>query len=128
MDTNKVDLVMWIKNGAKTLPFVLRQIQCVIPKDAVKKKVIIDDYSFDDSKVIASRFGWSVYPNDGKGISDGANTALNYVESERFVSLEQDILLSPQWWSNVPRMLDEKDTVIASGVSFRTSHWDYAIC
>jgi GT2 family glycosyltransferase len=118
MNNNKVDLVMWIKNGAKTLPFVLRQIQYVIPKDVVKRKVIIDDDSFDDSKLIASRFGWSVYPNDGKGISDGANTALKYVESERFVSLEQDILLSPQWWSNVPRMLDEKDTVIASGTRF----------
>lgn len=82
MTTSKVDLVMWIKNGVKTLPFVLRQIQCVIPKDAVKRKVIIDDDSFDNSKLIASRFGWSVYPNDGKGISAGANTALKYVESE----------------------------------------------
>jgi Glycosyl transferase family 2 len=118
MTTDKVDLVMWIKNGAKTLPFVLRQIQCVIPKDAVKRKVIIDDDSLDDSKLIASRFGWSVYPNDGKGISAGANTALRYVESERFVSFEQDILLSPQWWSNVPRMLNEKDTAIASGTRF----------
>jgi len=118
MTTDKVDLVMWIKNGAKTLPFVLRQIQCVIPKDAVKRKIIIDDDSFDDSKLIASRFGWSVYPNDGKGISDGANSALEYVESERFVSLEQDILLSPQWWFNVPRMLNEKDIAIASGIRF----------
>ena len=41
----------------KHLPFVLRQIQCVIPKDVVKKKIIIDDDSFDDSKLIASRFG-----------------------------------------------------------------------
>ena len=118
MNTNKVDLVMWIKNGAKTLPFVLRQIQCVIPKDSIKKKIIIDDDSFDDSRLIASKFGWTVYPNDGKGISDGANTALKYVESERFVSLEQDILLSPQWWSNIPKMLNEKDTPIASGVRF----------
>ena len=118
MTSSKVDLVMWTKNGAKTLPFVLRQIQCVIPKDAVNRKIIIDDDSFDGSKSIASRFGWSVYPNDGKGISDGANTALKYVESKRFVSLEQDILLSPQWWCNVPGMLNERDIAIASGTRF----------
>lgn len=118
MNTNKVDLVMWIRNGANTLPFVLRHIQCVIPKDAINRKIIIDDDSFDDSKLIARRFGWSVYPNDGKGISDAANTALKYVESERFVSLEQDILLSPKWWSNVPIMLNEEDTPIASGIRF----------
>ncbi len=118
MTTDKVDLVMWTKNGAKTLPFVLRQIKCVIPTEAVKRKIIIDDDSFDDSKLIASRFGWSVYPNDGKGISEGANTALKYVESEKFVSIEQDILLSPQWWWKVPGMLNEKDIAIASGTRF----------
>jgi glycosyltransferase involved in cell wall biosynthesis len=115
MSTDKVDLVMWTKNGAKTLPYVLRQIDCVIPKDAVKRKVIIDDDSSDDTKLIARRLGWSVYPNDGKGISDGANTAFRYVESKRFISFEQDVLLSPCWWSNVPSLLNE-NTAIASGL------------
>jgi glycosyltransferase involved in cell wall biosynthesis len=118
MSADKTDLVMWTKNGAKTLPCVLRQIDCVIPKSAVKRKLIIDDASDDDTKLIASRFGWSVYPNDGKGISNGTNTALGYVESERFISFEQDVLLSPDWWPSVPRLLNEKDTAIASGLRF----------
>jgi glycosyltransferase involved in cell wall biosynthesis len=118
MITDKVDLVMWTKNGARTLPNVLRQIDFVIPKEAVKKKVIVDDCSSDDTKLIAKTFGWSVYPNDGKGISDGANTALKYVESERFISFEQDVLLSPCWWPNVPNLLSEKDTAVASGSRF----------
>jgi glycosyltransferase involved in cell wall biosynthesis len=118
MTNSKVDLVMWTKNGAKTLPYVLHQIDCVIPKDAVKRKVIIDDDSSDDTKTIARRFGWSVYPNDGKGISEGANTAFRYVESECFISFEQDILLSPNWWPKVPRLLIKKDTAIASGTRF----------
>lgn len=118
MTTDKVDLVMWTKNGAKTLPYVLRRLDSVIPKDAVKRKVIIDDYSSDDTKLIARRFGWSVYLNDGIGISDGSNTALRYVESERFISVEQDVLLSPCWWPNVPSLLNVKNTVIASGSRF----------
>jgi glycosyltransferase involved in cell wall biosynthesis len=116
MTTDKVDLVMWTKNGAKTLPSVLRQIDYVIPKDAIHRKVIIDDESSDDTKLIARKFGWSVYPNDGKGISDGANTAFRYVESERFISFEQDILLSPYWWPNVPKLLNGKNTAVASGL------------
>jgi glycosyltransferase involved in cell wall biosynthesis len=115
MNNDKVDLVMWTKNGAKTLPYVLRQINRVIPKDAVKQKVIIDDDSSDDTKLIAKRLGWSVYPNDGNGISDGAITALTYVESKRFISFEQDVLLSKSWWSNVPRLLNGK-TAVASGL------------
>ncbi|MGD0645559.1 MAG: glycosyltransferase family A protein [Candidatus Bathyarchaeia archaeon] len=118
MSEDKVDLVMWTKNGAETLPYVLRQIDCVIPKKAVTRKIIIDDASADNTKLIASKFGWSVYLNHGKGISDGANTAFGYVESERFISFEQDVLLSPRWWPNVPRLLNEQDTAIASGSRF----------
>jgi glycosyltransferase involved in cell wall biosynthesis len=116
MTIDKVDLVMWTKNGAITLPYVLLQIDRVIPKEAIRNKIVIDDNSSDQTKLIASRLGWSVYPNDGKGISDGSNTALKYVESKSFVSFEQDILLSPHWWPNVPRLLNEKDTAIASGI------------
>jgi glycosyltransferase involved in cell wall biosynthesis len=109
---------MWTKNGAKTLPYVLVQIERVVPKSVIANKIIVDDLSSDDTAQIARRCGWAVHFNEGKGISDGANTALKLVESEVFVSFEQDILLSPCWWPNVPRLLIEKDTAVASGSRF----------
>jgi glycosyltransferase involved in cell wall biosynthesis len=109
---------MWTKNGAKTLPYVLVQIERVVPKSVIANKIIVDDRSSDNTAQIARRCGWAVHFNEGKGISDGANTALKLVESEVFVSFEQDILLSPCWWPNVPRLLIEKDTAVASGSRF----------
>jgi glycosyltransferase involved in cell wall biosynthesis len=118
MNSDKVDLVMWTKNGARTLPYVLPQIHRVIPKSAIRNKIIVDDDSSDDTKGVANRLGWSVQSNDGKGISDAACTALSLVQSERFISFEQDVLLSNDWWPNVPKLLNEKDTAVASGIRF----------
>jgi glycosyltransferase involved in cell wall biosynthesis len=115
---DKVDLVMWTKNGSGTLSYVLPQIGRVIPKNVIRNKIIIDDDSSDDTKLIASKLGWSVYSNVGKGISDATNTALSHVESERFISFEQDVLLSYDWWPNVPELLNGKDVAAASGTRY----------
>ena len=72
----KVDLVMWTLNGEKTLPLVLSRINEVIPKDIVNQKLIVDDGSNDKTVAIARKYGWNVIKNEGKGISDAANTAL----------------------------------------------------
>ncbi len=61
-----------------------------------------DDASSDGTQNIASSFGWSVIPNKGHGISDGANTALEAVTSDFFISFEQDLLLAPDWWQKIP--------------------------
>lgn len=114
--TGKVDLVMWTKNGAETLPIVLKRIGEVIPDEFINNRLIIDDYSIDDTCEIAKSFGWQIIFNKGKGISDGANTALKYVNTERFISVEQDLLLAKDWWINVPPMLEKDKVAVASGV------------
>ena len=112
----KVDLVMWTKNGADTLPVVLKRIGEVIPAESVNKRVVVDDQSTDNTREIAQRFGWTVIPNEGKGISDGANTALKHVESAFFVSFEQDLVLARDWWQKIPRRLADSRVAVASGV------------
>lgn len=112
----KVDLVMWTKNGAETLPLVLKRISEVIPSEFVNKRVIVDDRSTDDTREIAKSFGWNVVLNEGKGISDGANTALKHVTSEYFISFEQDLLLARDWWQKIPKHLSDAKVAIASGV------------
>ncbi len=114
----KVDLVMWTKNGAATLPAVLKRISEVLPKEAVNKRVVVDDRSSDDTREIAESFGWTVVLNEGSGISDGANTALKYVESEFFVSFEQDLLLARDWWEKIPPSLEGSKVAAASGMRF----------
>lgn len=111
----KVDLVMWTKNGAKTLLKVLRRIDAIIPSENVGNRIVIDDDSIDGTRYIARICGWRVVDNEGSGISDGANTALKHVETEYFASFEQDVLLNLDWWRNITPLLKD-DVVIASGV------------
>lgn len=118
MDLDKVDLVMWTKNGERPLPAVLKRIGEVIPAEAVNQRLIVDDHSSDRTREIAGSFGWQVIYNRGKGISDGANTALSHVETEFFVSFEQDLLLAWNWWNKIRGYLSEPEVAVASGVRF----------
>jgi len=113
---DKVDLVMWAKNGSKTLPFVLKRINEIIPEEFVHKRILVDDHSVDDTREIAKSFGWQVFFNEGKGICSGANTALHHVTSDFFISFEQDLLLAKDWWQKIPRSLEDKKVAVASGV------------
>ncbi len=115
---NKVDLVMWTKNGAQTLPAVLKRINEVVPQGCVNKKIIVDDASNDGTQHIASSFGWQVIPNKGSGISDGANTALEKVTSDFFISFEQDLLLASDWWQKIPPLFENPSVAVASGMRF----------
>jgi GT2 family glycosyltransferase len=115
---DKVDLVMWAKNGAKTLGPVLKRVSLVIPEEFVNHKVLIDDRSTDDTIQIAEKYGWTVFSNKGQGISDGANTALGHVTTEYFLSFEQDLLLTPDWWTKIPAYLRDERIAVASGIRF----------
>jgi len=115
---NKLDLVMWTKNGEKTLGPVLNRINHVIPRNDVGKRIIVDDASEDDTRRIARAHGWQVVDNEGSGISDGANTALKHVDSDYFISFEQDLLLVKDWWRKIPSHLEKPNVVVASGIRY----------
>lgn len=112
---DKVDLVMWAKNGARMLPAVLKRVNEVIPSEAINKKIFVDDHSTDGSSAIAKHFGWLVFPNEKGGVGSGANIALRQVISEYFVSLEQDVVLAKDWWEKIPRHLERKTVAVAQG-------------
>ena len=114
----KVDLVMWTKNGAKTLRPVLNRINKVIPEEAVNRRIIVDDRSSDETRSIGKERGWEVVFNKGSGISDGANTALNLVETEYFCSFEQDLLLAPEWWESMHKLILNPRVAAVSGLRF----------
>jgi glycosyltransferase involved in cell wall biosynthesis len=113
-DTDPLDLVMWVKNGTRTLSAALYSINLASSKICVGQKIVIDDNSSDLSKAIAYYFGWKVIDNEGKGISDAANTALKYVTTKKFCSFEQDVFISPDWFFRIPKLVNGK-VVVASG-------------
>ena len=115
----KLDLVMWTFNGEKTLSDVLSRINKVIPRENVNQRFIVDDGSTDNTVKIAKKFGWNVLSNEGKGISDGANTAFKHVETDYFCSFEQDVLLPPDWWTKISNLIiGKKDIAAACGLCF----------
>jgi glycosyltransferase involved in cell wall biosynthesis len=114
----KVDLVMWTKNGAETLPLVLRRLSESIPDESINNRIIVDDHSTDGTRDIAKSFGWRVIFNEGTGVSDGVNTALKNVETDYFMSVEQDLLLAKNWWKKIPLYLTEPKIAVASGIRF----------
>ena len=112
-----LDLVMWCKNGGWCLKPALQQIDNVIPTKIVHKKVLVDDYSIDDTREIAQKYNWKVVPNKGKGIGDGANTALSYVDCEYFISFEQDLVLANDWFKKIPqKIINDRNVAAAQGV------------
>ena len=118
---SKVDLVMWAKNGERFLPLVLNRISQVIPDESINQKIFVDDHSTDRSREIARQFNWAVYPNREGGIPNGANEALRHVNSEFFVSIEQDIILAKDWWERIPPYMADSKVAVAQGLRFSTN-------
>ena len=113
---NKVDLVMWTKNGESCLPKVLSQIDKVIPSENVCHKIMIDDHSTDRTVEIARNFNWAVYPNPRGGIPSGANEAFRRVDQDFFISFEQDVILANDWWEKIPKYLEDPSVGCAQGI------------
>jgi hypothetical protein len=75
----------------------------------------------DDTVKVAKRFGWTVYANQGSGIYDAVETALSYVTTEFFISIEHDIILSKDWWEKMTAYMKDETIAVAQGVRVATS-------
>jgi glycosyltransferase involved in cell wall biosynthesis len=116
----KIDLVMWTKDGEKTLVPCLKSIERAIDNDQVNQKIAVDGHSRDNTKAILEQFGWTVYDAEKVGIPFQAKQAISLVEMPFFASFEQDIILNPRWFQLALRHFHEKENVaVVQGV--RTS-------
>jgi glycosyltransferase involved in cell wall biosynthesis len=114
----KLDIVLWTKNGERTLDFVLNRINKLIPKENVNNRILVNDHSVDSTPLIAQKNGWQVIENEGYGISAAANTALKHVDTQYFCSFEHDIILSALWWHKVALKIQKSNAIAISGVRF----------
>ena len=113
---DKVDLVMWAKNGGACLPTVLSRIDKVIPHESICHRILVDDHSIDQTVKIARDFNWDIYANPQRGIPSAANEALKHVDRDFFISIEQDLLLARDWWDRVPSKLANPSAACAQGI------------
>ena len=113
---------MWSKHGARDI--VLKVIDKCIPQKLVTNKIMVIDSYADLTYKSAIDYGWKIIINEGEGISGASNTALKYVESEYFISFEDDVLLAKNWWDTVPPLLfKEQKVAVASGVRVPTNRF-----
>jgi len=111
---------MWAKNGADSLPKVLPRIDKVIPGENIRKKILVDDHSTDETAKLAKDFSWSVYPNPQTGIPNGAAEALRHVRTEYFISIEQDVVLAENWWDKISLYMEDPKVGSAQGIRITT--------
>jgi len=111
----RLDIVMWAKNGAATLPLVLRRVDECLPKGSVHRKIFVDDHSIDRSRAIAEDFEWEVHENEEGGVAAGVNKAFSLVDCEYLVAVEQDLVLTFDWWNRISTLLREPNVAVAQG-------------
>jgi glycosyltransferase involved in cell wall biosynthesis len=59
----KFDIMMWTLNGERFLPYVLRRVEKVIPKECVHKRILVVDHSTDITVRITARPQAYRYPS-----------------------------------------------------------------
>lgn len=122
--SEKFDLLMWTYNGEKTLYHTLPNLDRVIPKWAINRKIASDDRSSDHTRKILKEYGWEVHINLGKrGVGNNANNCLKHATTEFLMCFEQDILLAYNWFVNlVPELYKEKNKNVGMFSGIRLSN------
>ncbi|NVM04688.1 MAG: glycosyltransferase [Candidatus Helarchaeota archaeon] len=111
----KIDIVMWAKDGAKTLPLALKCIEKAIPKEVLNRKIFVDDHSIDNTVQIAKSYGWTIYKNTKGFIYGGMREAIKHVSTHYFASFEQDLFLSKNWWKGISEYIKDPKVAIVCG-------------
>lgn len=120
MSNLKLDVCIWTKNSANTLPHTLKRFEQVVPADVIGNKIMVDDHSTDETVEIGERFGWESYSNPGSGVASGANEALRHVQTPFFMSIEHDLLLSKDWWPTVFNHMSDERVAVSQGARLLT--------
>jgi hypothetical protein len=120
ISTKQHDLVMWSKGKEKILPRVFSAAKRELNERINQKIFVVGDKS-DLGVPVAEAFGWDAYSTNKWSIPVQANEALRHVETEQFISLENDLVLARGWYDKISKHLENPDVAVAQGVRLYTN-------
>jgi hypothetical protein len=116
----KTDVVMWSKGKKNILPRVFEAIDKELDSRAGKKIFVIGDMK-DEGIPVARDYNWEVYCTNRWSIPTQANEALSHVETEFFVSVENDVILTSGWYDRIIDHMKDPKVAVAQGIRYYTN-------
>lgn len=117
------DLFITTKNSEKTLEKTLSSINNNIPKNFINRKILIDDYSEDNTENIAKKLGWEIVKNKNGGILNAFIQCVEMSKTDWFITFEHDIILCENWIYNLIDYLTVKNLICVQGIRLPTNKY-----
>ena len=111
----KLDLCIWTLNSAETLDQCLASIDKAVPVENICHKIAVDGGSWDDTLEILRSHGWTPTTSP-TGIARQANAALSRVDTDFFATFEHDIILQPEWFGRMSKLIEPPQVACAQGI------------
>lgn len=107
-----VDVVICVKNQAKSLERVLRQIIREIP---FKNLIVIFGSSIDGTQNVAEKYTKNVFWDEDKGLGAARNLGIRKANSEIVAMIDSDVILTKGWYQRLIRYFDDPKVAAVMG-------------
>jgi glycosyltransferase involved in cell wall biosynthesis len=107
-----VDVVVCVKNRAKSLDRVLQQIVREIP---FKNLIIIYGSSKDKTKEVAERYTNQVFWDGDKGLSAARKLGMEKATSEIVAMIDSDVILTKGWYGRLIKYFEDPKVAAVMG-------------
>lgn len=105
---NKIDVAVMTYNSGRFLDECLTSIENSIP---VKKLIIVDHYSEDNTVSIAKKHGAEIH-SENVGLGYARQLAIKLVETNAFMFVDSDVILpEDNWFKKMSSMLKPEDRI-----------------
>lgn len=109
MSENKLDIIMRTKDSAETLKLSIDSILEEIP---VRKVIIVDGGSVDDTIKIASQYREvEIYVKPELNLGQATKFGFSMAKTEWIAVIDSDVVLKKGWFSEMSRYTDVSDAV-----------------
>ncbi len=97
-------------NSEKTLEITIKSI--INQTYPIDKFIIVDGHSNDKTTEIARKYNIKVVYQEGKGLSNARNTALNYLDTDLICGIDADIEISPTYIETMVIQLEKHPEIV----------------
>jgi glycosyltransferase involved in cell wall biosynthesis len=107
-----MDVVVCVKNDAKGLEMILRQILHEIP---FQNLIVVYGSSLDDTRRIAEKYTDKVFWDEDKGLGAARNLGIKKATSEIVAMIDADIILTKGWYQQLVGYFRYSDVAAVMG-------------